>query len=104
MMPIDAIGYQQLPASDDANTSDSDTETPGTLDRALPHSNLPAGQRPRTLNGVKRFLASDETDTDTDESDSEPDDTSDTMNAAGILTTARHASSFQRLPRVAARR
>lgn len=90
MMPIDAIGYQQLPASDEANTSDSDTETPGTLDRALPHSNLPAGQRPRTLNGVKRFLASDETDTDTDESDSEPDDTSDTMNAAGNRVMCRH--------------
>lgn len=92
MMPIDAIGYQQLPASDDANTSESDTETPETLDRALPHSDLPAGRRPSELNGVKRFLASDESDTDTDTngSDADEEDTSRTPSALGKRVMCRH--------------
>ena len=88
MMPIDAIGYQQLPASEDVNTSDNNTETPEPLNREFPHSNLPAGQRPSKLNGVKRFLASDESDTDG--SDADEDDTSSTPSASDHLVMCRH--------------
>ena len=74
MLPIDAIGYQQHPVCH-TDSSASDDDGGEALDPQLPHSHLPAGQRPRDLNGTLRFLASDESDTGTDtDSDTDPHD------------------------------
>lgn len=89
MMPIDATGYQQLCAPEPADTpsSDGDADTPEPLERRLPHSNLPAGQRPRQLNGVKAFLAPDDSDSD---SDSDDDALGNESGSPGHLVTCRH--------------
>ena len=88
MMPIDATGYQQLPALDeaDASNTDSDSEAFAALNPRLPHSNLPAGQRPRLLNGVKVFLGPDASDSDSaSEEDSPSHD-----HASGDRVACRH--------------